>query len=115
MPVASNPSRKVRVFRTEEKGSDVNLATELLVDAFNDKFEAAVIVSNDSDLLGPIRVVRRQFGKTVGVLNPQRHPSFPLKQEADFFKKIRRTALERSQFPDVLMDASGVFHKPPSW
>lgn len=39
------------VWRTDEKGSDVNLATQLLVDAFDDAFECAVVVTNDSDLL----------------------------------------------------------------
>lgn len=38
------------VMRTEEKGSDVNLTTQLLVDAFDDAFDVAVIISNDGDL-----------------------------------------------------------------
>ena len=42
--------RPLRVMKTEEKGSDVNLATHLLVDAFDDAFNIAVIISNDSDL-----------------------------------------------------------------
>lgn len=42
------------VIKTEEKGSDVNIATHLLIDGFRDKFELAVIISNDSDLLAPI-------------------------------------------------------------
>ena len=46
--------RPVRVMKTEEKGSDVNLATYLLVDAFEDRFDVAVIISNDSDLKEPI-------------------------------------------------------------
>lgn len=48
----------VEVWDTEEKGSDVNLATYLLIDAFNQDYEQAVIISNDSDLAFPIRVVR---------------------------------------------------------
>lgn len=116
MPLVADPTQFAEVIRTEEKGSDVNLATELLVDAFHDEFEAAVVVSNDSDLLRPIQVVRGEFGKTVGILNPQRlYPSVPLKQEADFFKKIRETALARCQFPDRLADGDGEFHKPLSW
>ena len=42
--------RTVEVWRTEEKGSDVNLATHLLVDAFRGEYETAVVISNDSDL-----------------------------------------------------------------
>ena len=40
----------VEVIRTEEKGSDVNLAVHLLNDSWIDKFDCAVVVSNDSDL-----------------------------------------------------------------
>lgn len=115
MPLAMNPSQFVSVIKTEEKGSDVNIATELLVDAFHNDFEAAVVISNDSDLLGPIKVVHRDFQKTVGILNPQKHPSDPLQREVDFFKKIRTSALKRSQFPDTLRDERGQFRKPSSW
>ncbi len=53
MPLAYPPvegAKTVKVIKTEEKGSDVNLATYLLVDAFRDDAEAFVVVSNDSDL-----------------------------------------------------------------
>ena len=40
----------VEVIKTEEKGSDVNLAVHLLNDAWLDRYECAVVVSNDSDL-----------------------------------------------------------------
>lgn len=116
MPRADDPSRFVEVIKTEEKGSDVNLATELLVDAFRGDFEAAAIISNDSDLLRPLQVVRREFNKTVGVLNPQRkRPSAPLQRETDFFKEIRPATLAKCQFPTTLTDAQGTFHKPVSW
>jgi hypothetical protein len=61
-----------QVIKTEEKGSDVNLATQLLVDAYHDDYEIAVVVSNDSDLLMPIQVVTHEFKKPVGLLNPQK-------------------------------------------
>lgn len=105
----------MQVIKTEEKGSDVNLATELLLDAFHDEFEAAAILSNDSDLLNPIIVVRREFRKVVGILNPHRIPSVQLQREADFFKTIRTSALARSQFANDLTDVEGAFHEPPSW
>lgn len=103
------------VWRTDEKGSDVNLATQLLVDAFDNKFECAVLVTNDSDLLAPVRAVRERFQKVVGVLNPQERPSRALKGVAHFYKKIRPSVLALSQFPPSLTDAHGTFHKPASW
>jgi hypothetical protein len=59
--------------------------------------------------------VRGRLKKTVGVLNPQPHPSFVLKKAASFFKQIRPAALKGSQFPDELTDAVGRFRKPASW
>jgi uncharacterized LabA/DUF88 family protein len=118
MPVASplpGAARYVNVIKTEEKGSDVNLATHLVADAYENAFDAAALITNDSDLLEPVRLVRGRLKKTVGVLNPQPHPSFVLKKAASFFKQIRPAALKGSQFPDELTDAVGRFRKPASW
>jgi len=118
MPLA-NPTpgspRYARVIKTEEKGSDVNLATHLIADAYEDAFQVAAIITNDSDLLEPVRLVRTRLKKTVGILNPQRHPAFVLAESASFFKQIRPAALKTSQFPDELQDAVGLFRKPAAW
>jgi hypothetical protein len=75
----------------------------------------AIVVSNDSDLLEPIRVVKTQLGKKVGLLNPQKHPSRVLLANVDFVKNIRSKALHLSQFSPTLTDHRGTFSKPPSW
>jgi len=105
----------VRVLKTEEKGSDVNLATYLLFDAFRNDYDTAVVVSNDSDLCEPIRIVRHELGNAVGLLNPHPNPSRALLQHATFIKQIRRGVLAKSQFPTILKDQDGEFHKPVSW
>jgi hypothetical protein len=105
----------VKVIKTEEKGSDVNLATQLLNDAHLNRFDVAVVVSNDSDLLGPIKIVRNELGKKVGVLNPQKHPSRAILPHIDFMKQIRAGALQAALFPDQLIDRYGVFTKPQGW
>ncbi len=105
----------VKVFRTDEKGSDVNLATQLVHDAHLGRFQQAIVVSGDSDLLMPIQIVAHELKKTVGVLNPQRHPCVVLQQHASFYKHLRPAALVASQFPPQLTDAHGTFHKPASW
>lgn len=116
MPKAnSSPQEYVRVIKTEEKGSDVNLAVHLLNDAYKGDFELAVMVTNDSDLLEPLKIVKYQLGLPVGIVNPQRHPSFHLKQHATFIKTLRKGVLKASQFPDQLSDTHGVFHKPSGW
>ena len=119
MPDASawNAGRYVgrQVVKTEEKGSDVNLATFLLMDAFDDLFDCAVIVSNDSDLKEPIAQVRSRFGKTIGILNPQRRVSGALAPLAHFIKSIRPGAIAAAQFPATMRDGTGTFSKPARW
>ena len=114
-PVVGQPQQYVRVIKTEEKGSDVNLATHLLHDAHMGRFDVAVVISNDSDLLEPIRIVREQLGKKVGVLNPHKNPSRALLPHLDFIKQIRAGVLQASQFPDAITDATGAFTKPAVW
>lgn len=118
MPKVSPPGTKqeyVKVIKTEEKGSDVNLATHLVHDAHLDRFDIGVVISNDSDLLAPIRLIRSELGKKVGVLNPQKNPSRAILPHVDFFKQIRSGVLRDSQFPDTLTDKHGTITKPPRW
>jgi hypothetical protein len=105
-----------RVIKTEEKGSDVNLASHLLIDGFMNNYELAVVVSNDSDLLMPIRFVTEELGKPVGLLNPHRsHPSAALIPHVLFIKHIRFGVLAKSQFDIILTDSQGKFSKPANW
>lgn len=111
----TNPVKKVWVNKTEEKGSDVNLAAHLLRDAYNKKFEVAVLVTNDSDLLEPVRIVRQELNLPVGILNPHRHHSAVLKSQATFMKRIRQSDVAACQFPELMTDEKGRFHKPSTW
>lgn len=108
--------RPVRVMKTEEKGSDVNLASHLLMDAFDDLYDVAVVISNDSDLAEPMRLVKQRFGKTLGLLTHRStRVSGKLKPLADFVRSFHSGALTRAQFPATLTDSTGVFHKPQRW
>jgi hypothetical protein len=109
------PPQYARVIKTEEKGSDVNLATHLLWDGFRKQYQAAVLVTNDSDLLEPVRIVRKELALVVGILNPHKKPSRVLATEASFVKQIRSGALKASQFPNTLRDAHGTITKPTAW
>jgi hypothetical protein len=107
------------VWITEEKGSDVNLASHLLIDGFRAKYDLAVVVSNDGDLKDPVHFVRHDLKAPVGVLNPHGNRSYALSPKAlprgSFYKPIRRAALRASQLPHQVPDAKGVIHKPPGW
>lgn len=109
-------SAYVRIIKTEEKGSDVNLASHLLHDAHLNRFDIAVVISNDSDLCEPIKLVRKDLAKQVGVLNPHKNASRAILPHIDFIKQIRGAALAASQFPAQLQDAQGnVIQKPAGW
>ena len=107
--------RYVKVIKTEEKGSDVNLAAHLLRDAYTSSADAYILVTNDSDLAEPIRIVRQELGATVGVLNPHKKPARKLQQVASFVKPIRQGVLGASQLPQTLTDANGTITKPSAW
>jgi hypothetical protein len=119
MPLANLPvngPRTVRVIKTEEKGSDVNIAANLINDGYRSRYQAAVIISNDSDLVEPVRMVRQALNLPVGILNPiPAHPSHELRKAATFVKPIRKGVLAVSQFPPRLKDSTGEFFKPPTW
>lgn len=118
MPLASPPpggSRMVEVVKTEEKSSDVNLATLLLLDAFRRDCDVAVVISNDSDLKLPIEVAQHELGLRVGVVNPHPHARRSRALQPTFFKQIRSSTLAACQFPPVFRDAQGEIRKPKSW
>jgi hypothetical protein len=116
-PRRGSPYREV--WHTEEKGSDVNLASHLLVDGFRARYDLAVVISNDSDLTEPVRFVRDDLNAPVGILNPHPNRSWELSPAklpmGSFYKPIRPGALAASQFPPTLHDQDGSFSKPNGW
>jgi hypothetical protein len=56
--------------RREEKGSDVNVASHLLLDTLDGNIEGAIVISNDSDLRFPVQVARGRI--QLGTVNPSR-------------------------------------------
>ena len=93
MPRSHPPSvgpETVEVLRTEERGSDVNLASYLLLDGFRGDCEATVVISNDSDLKVPHPPARRS-----------RAP------QPTFWRQVRSWQLQRSQFPPILGGCQG--------
>jgi hypothetical protein len=102
---------------SDEKMTDVNIATELMVDAFQNSFDTALVVSADSDLSGPIEAVHRLFpSKRVVVFFPPGRSSKRLMQVAHAFLRIGRNALAQSQFSDQVITPAGVtIQRPGTW
>ena len=115
-PVTGLPSH-VLIRDSEEKGSDVNLATSLLVDGFNGKYEQAVVMSNDADFAGAMRYVRDGLGLRVVLVNPDPRNASPreLADSASYVKRLWKSHLRKSQLPDTVRDEIGIITKPASW
>lgn len=113
---APPPPAVVKVIKSEEKGSDVNLGAHLVRDAFTDVFDVAVIITNDSDLVEPIRIAVGEANKRVGILVPVRYPTQSLVNVASFYLHIRPGHLLKSQFPQQVQLADGTMvMRPASW
>jgi uncharacterized LabA/DUF88 family protein len=105
----------VEVLKTEEKGSDVNLAVHLVNDAWLDRYDCAVIISNDSDLAEALRLVKTYHkDKKLGVIVPfEGRGSKKILDYADFVRNIRRGGLKKSQLPDPIPGTN--IYKPKNW
>lgn len=116
-PVLGLPAY-VAVRDSQEKGSDVNLATRLLVDGFTGAYEQAIVVSNDADLAAPIRYVRDELRLFVTVVNPDykaKGAQSDLQEAATRVKRLWKSHLRRSQLPLSLLDGESVITKPAGW
>jgi hypothetical protein len=109
--------RFVEIHDTEEKGSDVNLATHLLNDGWHKRYDVALVFSQDTDLIEPIRIVAKELGLKVGVvwLDGGR-PNSHLAAAATFVRHISPSDLAASQFPNPLILGDGTeLCKPTGW
>jgi len=100
-----------------EKMTDVNISVELMSDAFQDRFDIALLVSADSDLVGPVKAVQRLFShKRVVVAFPPGRSSKALKQAADAQIYVSRSVLAKSVLPDQVIKPYGyVLRRPVEW
>lgn len=116
MPLAnpSGGSRFAQVIRTEEKGSDVNLATWLLLDGTDKLYDLAIVISNDSDLMDAVRQAAGRFGP-VWVVNPNVLFSNALKRAATRYLPLPAATLAAAQFPDPVHVGSARISKPKGW
>jgi uncharacterized LabA/DUF88 family protein len=100
----------------EEKATDVNLATHLLLDVLGHQIDAAMVISNDSDLRLPVREARRRL--PVAIVNPSHsYLAGDLQGEADFgagrhwWMRLSAADLKQHQLPDQ----AGGYRKPEGW
>lgn len=100
-----------------EKMTDVNIAVQMMTDAFQDKFDVAVLISADSDLVGPVTAIQQLFpAKRVIVAFPPARKSSELQRRASGFTNIGRTSLAKAQLADTILRPNGVrLKRPTTW
>lgn len=100
----------------EEKGSDVNVASHLLLDVLGGTVDAAIVISNDSDLRFPIQQARNRV--PVGTVNPsigrlagalRGGPEDGVGRH--WWRQLTDADIRGHQLPDVC----GGFRKPDPW
>ena len=103
----------------EEKGTDVNIAVEIVKDSLIQDFDCVVLLSNDSDLTRSLEIAKNDGKKLITVITPisesdkqKVFSSKRLKKASDFlFSYISNNVLKKSQFP---VEVSGI-KKPKDW
>jgi uncharacterized LabA/DUF88 family protein len=103
--------------RHEEKMTDVNIACRMLTDAMDDRFDAALLMSGDSDLVPPVRVIRNRWpAKRVIAVFPPARVSSALKSACHGFTSIGQEKLRQSLLPQqVEIHPGRTVNRPADW
>ena len=107
----------VEIRDTEEKGSDVNLATHLLNDGWRKSYDVALVLSQDTDLIEPMRIVSQELGLKVGLIwLDGGSPNKNMVAASTFVRHINNADLAASQFVNPIIAAGGkLIEKPVGW
>ena len=100
-----------------EKKTDVNIAVEIMTDAFSGSFDTALIISADSDLVPAVLAVKRLFPdkRLVIAFPPNRH-SVELRQQAHAAFPIGRAKFAKAQMPEAVTKPDGItLRRPEKW
>jgi len=100
-----------------EKMTDVNISTHLLIDAYKNLFDIAILISADTDLTCPVEQILNLFPtkKIILALPPERS-SFKLQQSASAYFRIGRNNFDKSQLPNTIITHQGYqLTLPKTW
>jgi hypothetical protein len=100
-----------------QKSIAIELTTDLLTDAAVDRFDAALIVSAEDSLGGPVTTARRLLRhRPIAVVSPPGQGSLPLQQAASSVLHVGQLDLRRSQLPDRIEEEKGIMlNRPKEW
>jgi uncharacterized LabA/DUF88 family protein len=98
-----------------EKMTDINIAVEMLTDAMKNKYDTAILVSGDSDLVNVVHRVK-EFKKKVIILFPPKRKPRSLRTSANIVIDIDAQLLSKSLFPDEVKKQNGyILKRPDEW
>ena len=115
--------KTVKIFKPEEKETDVNIASHIVYDACKENIDCVVLLSNDTNLKTPLKFVKYRLKKKVVIITPTKrleNPSEPIRSNKSHIElrklsnanlSIEELHLKDSQFPDVV---NGIF-RPKDW
>ena len=121
LPFAKEPCKSCEkadygiVWKTEEKRSDVNLATEMMADIYRDAADAFVLVSGDADLAAPLCFIRHVAKRQTLVFNPHDMVCEELRKYSSYFKIIPRELPAKCELPEEVQTPSRKIRRPPEW
>jgi hypothetical protein len=114
LPPAAAPE-VAYVWKTEEQGSDVNLGVHLVRDAFQGRFDVAAVLTNDTDLVEPVRIVTQELKLLVTLLTPTAQPAVSLMRVATSVRHIK-PYIGPCQLPDSIpVPGKKPIAKPVEW
>lgn len=101
----------------EEKMTDVQLATQMVSDAYQNNYDMALLVSGDIDLVPAVEIVKAQpLNKRVIVAFPPMREADELRYAADGYLHIHESLLKNSQFAsDIPLEGSYILRCPSRW
>jgi 6-hydroxy-3-succinoylpyridine 3-monooxygenase len=111
---------KMEIWKLEEKESDVSLALHAYSDAVRDEVDHVVIVTNDTDIVPAMRMIRLHSTATIGLIVPAREQlrrvNADLKRLAHWTRDhILESELDAAQLPNTVRLGNQTVHKPASW
>ncbi|MCP4669166.1 MAG: NYN domain-containing protein [Deltaproteobacteria bacterium] len=101
----------------EEKQTDVNIAVYLFKEALAGSYDTAILMTNDTDLIPAIKSVKEVFpDKKIGVLFPIDRYAAELRSACDFWRRVEKKHLKKSQLPQrVTLPTGAVLTRPRAW
>jgi len=97
--------------------TDVNIATQMMIDAYQDRYDMAMLISGDSDLVPPVKAIHELFkNKRVFVAFPPKRHNASVSLAAKGSMIIGRKKLVDSLFNEEVPKADGfILRKPKEW